>query len=178
MFMLVFQTQIRNSAGNSDSIIPDSKVHGANKGPTWVLSAPDGPMLAPWTLLSGIWVVIYCQISQNITPSITMTDHRSDSIPDPGIPYRPSWTSYPVSLWTCLLKTSIRLHCDVAMYRVVSSVDSLHWAGASHGNGITDSIWVGTHNMFEVCTGDVWHMKIGNQTPWWLQQSVIVIFPQ
>ena len=27
--------------------IPDSKVHGANMGPTWVLSAPDGPMLAP-----------------------------------------------------------------------------------------------------------------------------------
>ena len=22
---------------------PDSKVHGANMGPTWVLSAPDGP---------------------------------------------------------------------------------------------------------------------------------------
>ena len=32
---------------------PDTKVHGANMGPTWVLSAPDGPMLAPWTLLSG-----------------------------------------------------------------------------------------------------------------------------
>ena len=28
---------------------PDSKVHGANMGPTWVLSAPDGPHLAPWT---------------------------------------------------------------------------------------------------------------------------------
>ena len=26
---------------------PDSKVHGAKMGPTWVLSAPDGPMLAP-----------------------------------------------------------------------------------------------------------------------------------
>ena len=25
------------------SHIPDSKVHGANMGPTWVLSAPDGP---------------------------------------------------------------------------------------------------------------------------------------
>ena len=24
-------------------IVPDSKVHGANMGPTWVLSAPDGP---------------------------------------------------------------------------------------------------------------------------------------
>ena len=32
---------------------PDSKLHGANMGPTWVLSAPDGPMLSPWTLLSG-----------------------------------------------------------------------------------------------------------------------------
>ena len=27
---------------------PDSKVHGANIGPTWVLSAPDGPHIAPW----------------------------------------------------------------------------------------------------------------------------------
>ena len=32
---------------------PDSNVHGAKMGPTWVLSAPDGPMLVPWTLLSG-----------------------------------------------------------------------------------------------------------------------------
>ena len=32
---------------------PDSKVHRANMGPTWVLPAPDGPILAPWTLLSG-----------------------------------------------------------------------------------------------------------------------------
>ena len=32
---------------------PDYKVHGANMGPTWVLSAPCGPMLAPWILLSG-----------------------------------------------------------------------------------------------------------------------------
>ena len=32
---------------------PDSKVHGANMGHTWVLSAPDGPHVGPWTLLSG-----------------------------------------------------------------------------------------------------------------------------
>ena len=31
----------------------DSKVHGANMGPTWVLSAPDGSHVGPWTLLSG-----------------------------------------------------------------------------------------------------------------------------
>ena len=36
---------------------PDSKVHGANMGPTWGRQNPGGPMLAPWTLLSGfpIW---------------------------------------------------------------------------------------------------------------------------
>ena len=32
---------------------PDNKVHEANMGPTWVLSAPDGPHVGPWTLLSG-----------------------------------------------------------------------------------------------------------------------------
>ena len=28
-------------------IIPDNKVHGANMGPTWVLSAPAGPHVGP-----------------------------------------------------------------------------------------------------------------------------------
>ena len=30
--------------------IPDSKVHGANMGPTWVLLAPDGPHVSPMKL--------------------------------------------------------------------------------------------------------------------------------
>ena len=29
---------------------PDSKVHGVNMGPTWVLSAPDGPHVGPMNL--------------------------------------------------------------------------------------------------------------------------------
>ena len=40
----------------SHRINPDSKVHGANMGPTWVIGScrpQTGPMLAPWTLLSG-----------------------------------------------------------------------------------------------------------------------------
>ena len=32
------------------SNIPDSQVHGANMGPTWVLSAPDGPHVGPMYL--------------------------------------------------------------------------------------------------------------------------------
>ena len=29
---------------------PDSKVYGANMGPSWVLSAPDGPHVGPMIL--------------------------------------------------------------------------------------------------------------------------------
>ena len=32
---------------------PDNKVHGANMGPTWVMSASDGPHVGPMNLLSG-----------------------------------------------------------------------------------------------------------------------------
>ena len=35
-------------------IFPDSKVHGATMGPTWVLPAPDGPYFGPMNL--SIWV--------------------------------------------------------------------------------------------------------------------------
>ena len=31
----------------------DSKIHGANTGPTWVLSVPDGPYVGPMNL--AIW---------------------------------------------------------------------------------------------------------------------------
>ena len=34
--------------------VPDSKVHGANMGPTWADRTHVGPMLAPWTLLSMV----------------------------------------------------------------------------------------------------------------------------
>ena len=40
-------------AGQSVAPDPDSKVHGANMGPIWGRQDPVGPMLAPWTLLTG-----------------------------------------------------------------------------------------------------------------------------
>ena len=39
------------------NIFPDSKIHGANTGPTWVPSAPDGPHVGPMNL--AIWVILY-----------------------------------------------------------------------------------------------------------------------
>ena len=35
---------------------PDSQVHGANMGPTWVLSAPDGPHVSPINLAIRVTV--------------------------------------------------------------------------------------------------------------------------
>ena len=48
--------------------IPDNKVHGAHMGPTWVLSAPDGPRVGPmnelcyqeWVMNIILQVVTWC----------------------------------------------------------------------------------------------------------------------
>ena len=37
---------------------PDSKVYAANMGPTWVLSAPDGPHVGPMNLAIRVVVVV------------------------------------------------------------------------------------------------------------------------
>ena len=48
----VFYQYILHSSNGLGPIIhcPDSKVHGSNMGPTWVLSAPDGPHVGPMNL--------------------------------------------------------------------------------------------------------------------------------
>ena len=45
-FALSYFDRLRRSTDR----FPDSKVHGANMGPTWVLSAPDGPHVGPMNL--------------------------------------------------------------------------------------------------------------------------------
>ena len=46
---------------------PDSEVHGANMGPTWVLSAPDGPHVGPMYL--AIKVVSVYLVCFKVTPA-------------------------------------------------------------------------------------------------------------
>ena len=53
--MITYGTKITNILNRlylwkKDEDNPDSKVHGANMGPTWVLSAPDGPHVGPMNL--------------------------------------------------------------------------------------------------------------------------------
>ena len=45
-----YTTKSCEIANLQDMSYPDSKVHGANMGPTWVLSAPDGPHVGPMNL--------------------------------------------------------------------------------------------------------------------------------
>ena len=52
VWMVVLYSSLK---GEVTILTPVRKVHGANMGPTWVLSAQIGPILAPWTLLSGPW---------------------------------------------------------------------------------------------------------------------------
>ena len=47
-------------------ISPDSKVRGANMGPTWVLSAPDGFHVGPMNL--AIWVPYKVPMMRNALP--------------------------------------------------------------------------------------------------------------
>ena len=70
--------------------IPDNKVHGANMGPTWVLSAPDGPHVS----LSGmvvkyIDILMYISVSDNLFTCVLMCDsqaqRQSSDCPNIGV---------------------------------------------------------------------------------------------
>ena len=56
----------------SRSADPDNKVHGANMGPTWVLSAPDGPHVGPMNLA----------MRRNLAPVVHLHTHGLPMIYD------------------------------------------------------------------------------------------------
>ena len=57
---------------------PGSKVHGANMGPTWVLSAPDGPHVGPMDLvIRVVWIIMGRQ-------GISEHRHSCSTWKDPG----------------------------------------------------------------------------------------------
>ena len=54
-------------------IFPESKVHGAYMGPTWVLSAPDGPHVGPMNLASRVpsspfLILIFIMLWRHVVP--------------------------------------------------------------------------------------------------------------
>ena len=55
------------------SFTPDSKVHWANMGPTWVLLAPDGPHVAPMNLAMTVYIIcLGCQQRHCLSMSVSI----------------------------------------------------------------------------------------------------------
>ena len=50
-----WQAIIWTNDGYFTDVYPDSKVHGVNMWPTWVLSAPDGPHVGPINLAIRVY---------------------------------------------------------------------------------------------------------------------------
>ena len=73
---------------------PDGKVHGANMGPTWVLSAPDGPHVGPMNLAIR---VIRWQL-------LVSDKHTASSIPciPTTLAFSATWTAGRLAL--CVLQ--------------------------------------------------------------------------
>ena len=80
-------------------VFPDSKVHGANMGPTWVLSAPDGPHVVPMNLAVRVVVICCFHVVIDIahTAMVTlMTQGQSYDCPYPiaSVPTKQPWKKY------------------------------------------------------------------------------------
>ena len=70
------------------SVNPDSKVHGVNMGPTWVLSAPDGPHVGPMNLavreISPILDIVTCSCTMVANSSSFSVVSVSDTVTVPA----------------------------------------------------------------------------------------------
>ena len=93
---------------------PDKKVHGANMGPTWVLSAPDGPHFGPMNLVIGIsssnakllYVVHNSVASIDIVCEISYMVYCNCFIVQPWIPSY-FWNIFVYSIYRLLAITNL-----------------------------------------------------------------------
>ena len=68
------------------SLVPDNKVHGADMGPPGSCQPQLGPMLTPWTLLSGMPL-----ITANVSSKSGKTNGFIVNSSFPGSRWRPWW---------------------------------------------------------------------------------------
>ena len=118
--------------------IPDCKVHGANMGPTWVLSAPDGPhfinKLLTWFLMDCLASCVFFKVvflTKLTTPAwLSSIANHHDRWP---------WTNE----WHCC-------HC----------ITTCHWL--DHAPTFYRVLWLVSESY---CTPELWHhdLDVGNQ---------------
>ena len=91
--------------------IPDSKVHGANMGPTWVLSAPDGPhepcYQGCWSrFMNPCGSTSHCDLTERKTPATEYQVSCHHKITDSYI--HASWLDFLTRpLWAMFVVMSI-----------------------------------------------------------------------
>ena len=80
--------------------VPDSKVHGANMGPTWVLSAPDAPRVGRMNLaIRVITKDIQCSLCY-----VTLTDTVNFCMPLTNWPWPLTLYQRTPGEWRCVVK--------------------------------------------------------------------------
>ena len=115
-------------------VIPDSKVHGANMGPTAADRTQVGPMLAPWASLSDMYLLIYFKcdcpntIEVNLKDACTRTETQQNIIKN-----EPS---------ACLDVISTKINKPVSKTTWVTNIQYLLQTGL-HNTGVLNS------NIFE-----------------------------
>ena len=80
---------------------PDSKVHGTTMGPTWVLSAPDGPHVSPMNLAIRIGLALFSHILQDyFSGAVAVTSFFQWHWSNPHDDFI-KWKHFPVLLALC-----------------------------------------------------------------------------
>ena len=122
------------------NIFPDSKVHGANMGPTWVLSAPDGPHVPCYLgyyirgLHHNVTQPYIDGLVQNCSISIASALEIQQSCTKPSI-WRLLWV-----LRRSTIVRSLKWHTRWSHHWVLLSglnsqqnfIDKLNWSGSWH----------------------------------------------
>ena len=90
-----WKPQLDNSSSRNVGLVPDSNVHGINMGPTWVLSAPDGPHAGPMNLAIRV-ILKFSSSSRPYNQSIVY--HK----PFPSYTHH-KMTHMPVDKWWLLM---------------------------------------------------------------------------
>ena len=79
----------------TDSNIPDSRDHGAKLGPTWVMSAPDGPHVRPMNLATKVYDLLLSESGRMINLYFHCRLYRPYT--RCNITHR--YTMYPIRYW-------------------------------------------------------------------------------
>ena len=114
---------------------PDRQVHGANMGPTWVLSAPDGPHVGPMNLAMKEVILVFSryQFSKEIRLSIWQPSTINPRLYDNWWRLRQTWTSEIMLVPVTTTRTTLnseRNNLLICKYDMICQGPCWNWPAA------------------------------------------------